>query len=194
MLQNKAKLSDTAKQSKAELSCWQRRPHLHEKTRTTRDEAREAETRQTGRKTRDARHMGRRTSRRKHAPILPNGLLILQGTINHRTSALRIRPGQSKRAPNASSAATHPSRSAMSTGCPERGRNGAGTPAGTARRSCGVPAGSAGTVPATPERRWNAAGTPYGTAGCSSRGFHRPHGTLWNPMEPYGALWGPMEP
>ena len=64
MLQNKAKLSNTAKQSKAELSCWQRRPHLHEKTRTTRDEAREAETRQTGRKTRDARrkmHVGRTT-------------------------------------------------------------------------------------------------------------------------------------
>ena len=64
MLQNKAKLSNTAKQSKAELSCWQRRPHLHEKRRTTRDEAHEAETRQTGRKMRDARremHVGRTT-------------------------------------------------------------------------------------------------------------------------------------
>ena len=74
MLQNKAKLSDTARQSKAELSCWQRRPHLHEKRRTTRDEVREAETRQTGRKTRDARremHMGRTTDIKTQARTAP---------------------------------------------------------------------------------------------------------------------------
>ena len=115
----------------------------------------------------------RRTSRRKHAPILPNGMPILQGTINHRTSALRIRPGQPKRAPNVSSAATHPSI------CDVHGMS--GTELERPLEQPGVPAAFQQEAPEPFRQCWNAAGAPL-----ERRAERRavPAGGSIDPMEP----------